>query len=112
MSTPLGSPRSLRVITPDEVEKVTYDEGLALFRAEWKQARTAYVELLSELAGYWVRVLLDQAKPLSVHEVRAVRSDGERIATKARALVSHLDAAVRAVERVDPKTQTTTPKES
>jgi hypothetical protein len=90
----------LRVITPGDTESLSHDEGQDLFKVEWKAARAAYVDALVAFGGWWVRELLQTAKPLTPGKVRAIRDDAHVVADKTREVAARLDAAVAAVERV------------
>lgn len=90
----------LRVITPDDTAALTPDAAQDLFKVEWSAARAAYVEALVAFGGYWVRTLLQNAKPLSPYQVKAIRNDAHTVADKTREMASHMDAALAAIERV------------
>lgn len=93
----------LRVITPGDETSLSHDEAQDLFKVEWQAARAAYVEALVAFGGHWVRTLLQAARPLTPDQVRFARNEAREVADKARALASHMDAAVAAVERVRGK---------
>lgn len=90
----------LRVITPGDEESLSHDEAQDLFKVEWKAARAAYVDALVAFGGYWVKNLLQTAKPLSPYQVKAIRDDAHAVADKTREMAAHMDAAVAATERV------------
>lgn len=90
----------LRVITPGDETSLSYDEAQDLFKVEWREARAAYVEALVAFGGYWVRNLLQTAKPLTPYQIKAMRDEAHTVADKTRELASHMDAAVAAIERV------------
>lgn len=78
----------------------TFEAAQDEFRAEWRTAREAHIDLMAHVAGHWVTLLhKSNGRPIKAAEIRYARREAREVADKALALVAALDACDRVSTR-------------
>jgi hypothetical protein len=95
----------LRIIESAEAGPIPISQAQDAYKAQWREARIAYVEMLDSIHDLPVKRLLISSGSLTAAEIKAVRNSAAETARKANAMLAALDATVDIVYRAvpDPK---------
>ena len=96
--------RRFRVVDEQDAGPIPNSEAQEIFKGAWRDARVAYIDMLETLGRIPVTKLLlgTNGKPMTKHDVKAVRYVAAQTADAANRMLAALDVTVDLTQRTVP----------